>query len=125
MFQGKGGWGALQLVGKYDVLDMSDTAFNNAGGCRNTQLYPGISPTAAGPLTAVSIAQCGEMKTWVAGVNWWMTPYMRLMFNYAESDLSAYPTTIVPTGTSFPAGPKAGFDGATVRGFGMRAQVDW
>ena len=25
MFHGSGGWGALQLVGKYDVLDMSDT----------------------------------------------------------------------------------------------------
>ena len=24
MFHGSGGWGALQLVGKYDVLDMSD-----------------------------------------------------------------------------------------------------
>jgi hypothetical protein len=32
MFHGSGGWGALQLVGKYDVLDQSDTAFNNAGG---------------------------------------------------------------------------------------------
>ena len=27
--------------GKYDVLDQSDTAFNNAGGCRITRLYPG------------------------------------------------------------------------------------
>ena len=27
------------------------------------------------------------MKTWVVGVNWWMTNYMRLMFQYAESDL--------------------------------------
>ena len=25
MFHGSGGWGAVQLVGKYDVLDMSDT----------------------------------------------------------------------------------------------------
>ena len=33
------------------------------------------------------------MKTWVVGVNWWMTDYMRLMFNYAQSDLSGYPTT--------------------------------
>ena len=31
------------------------------------------------------------MKTWVVGVNWWMTDYMRLMFQYAQSDLSGYP----------------------------------
>ena len=33
------------------------------------------------------------MKTWVVGVNWWMTEYMRLMFQYSQSDLSGYPTT--------------------------------
>ena len=127
MFHGSGGWGALQIVGKYDVLDMSDTSFNNAGGCRNTQLFPGLSQSAAGANAIIgsSVALCGDMKTWVVGANWWMTPYMRLMFNYAESDLSGYPTTIIPAGTSFPPGPKAGFDDATVRGFGMRAQVDW
>ena len=45
MFHGSGGWGALQLVGKYDVLDQSDTAFNNAaspGGCQTTTLWPGV-----------------------------------------------------------------------------------
>ncbi len=25
MFHGSGGWGALQIVGKYDVIDQSDT----------------------------------------------------------------------------------------------------
>ena len=131
MFHGSGGWGAVQLVGKYDVLDMSDTAFNNAGGCRNTQLYPGLSASAAGgappAVIAPSVGLCGDMTTWVVGVNWWMTPYMRLMFNYAESELGGYPTTLITaTNTTVPAGTSiAGFDGATIRGFGMRAQVDW
>ena len=54
MFHGSGGWGALQIVGKYDVLDMSDTGNNvlngNAlptvqtpsfvGACAITQLFP-------------------------------------------------------------------------------------
>ena len=49
------GWGALQLVGKYDVLDMSDTGNQNVnfqnttgtgtprfvGACAATQLFPG------------------------------------------------------------------------------------
>ena len=66
------------------------------------------------------------MKTWIVGVNWWMTPYMRLMFQYSQSDLSGYPTTPATTGTGTNLiAPKNGFDDATIRGFGMRAQVDW
>ena len=49
------------------------------------------------------------------------------MFNYAQSDLSGYPITPISSKTlQFAAGTNvAGFDGATIRGFGMRAQVDW
>jgi hypothetical protein len=49
------------------------------------------------------------------------------MFDYAQSDLSNFPvTTITATNTTVPPGTKiAGFDGATIRGFGMRAQIDW
>ena len=48
------------------------------------------------------------------------------MFDYAEAELSGYPlTTITATNTSLAPGTYAGFDGGTVRGFGMRAQVDW
>ena len=127
MFHGSGGWGALQLVGSYDVLNMSDTAFNNAGGCRNTRLYPGLGSTGTAPnqtLAANSIPLCGEMQTWIVGMNWWMTDYMRLMFQYSESDLSDYPF-FIPANSSLPPGKNNGFDDATIRGFGMRAQVDW
>ena len=39
------------------------------------------------------------MKTWVVAANWWMTDYMRLIFQYSESDLGGYPTTPI-SGTS-------------------------
>ena len=106
MFHGSGGWGALQIVGKYDVLDMSDSQnivlagfqggsnLNFVGACATTPLFPNATrrrnPTNGSP---GKVAECGDMKTWVVGVNWWMTPYMRMMFNYAEFDLSGYPTT--------------------------------
>ena len=64
------------------------------------------------------------MKTWIVGVNWWMTPYMRLMFQYSQSDLSDFLTTPANSDNGLDA-PKNGFDDATIRGFGMRAQVDW
>jgi phosphate-selective porin OprO/OprP len=138
MFHGSGGWGALQLVGKYDVLDMSDTGNNVlfganlagsnpsfVGACATTQLWPGTNTLPAGSGdNAAKIAECGEMKTWVVAVNWWMTDYSRLIFQYSESDLSGYATTPI-SDTTTPDGSKAGFDGAKIRGFGMRAQVDW
>jgi phosphate-selective porin OprO/OprP len=66
------------------------------------------------------------MKTWSIGVNWYLNDYTRLMFQYSESDLGGYPTTnLVATSTQPVSGPVAGFDGAKIRGFGMRAQVDW
>jgi phosphate-selective porin OprO/OprP len=125
MFHESGGWGALQLVGKYDVLDQSDSAFNNAGGCRNTRLYPGnVSNSNDDQLDANSIPLCGEMQTWLVGVNWWMTEYVRLMFQYSESDLSNYPF-FIPQNPDLPPGKNNGFDGATIKGFGMRAHIDW
>ena len=48
-----------------------------------------------------------------------------LIFQYSESDLGGYPITPLSAVRNFDDGPKAGFDGATIRGFGMRAQVDW
>ena len=125
MFHGSGGWGALQVVGKFDVLDQSDSAFNNAGGCQTTRLFPGSVPNANNDqLNPNRIPLCGEMETWSIGLNWWMTEYMRLMFQYSESDLSDYPF-FVAQNQDLPPGKNNGFDNATIKGFGMRMHVDW
>ena len=133
-----GGWGGLEIVGKYDVLNLSDSAFNNAfnatpgfvGGCPTTQLFPGVSASSTVTASAAKIAQCGEMATWIIGANWWLNDHVRLAFDYSQSNLSDYPITTVASPSSGvavpPAGTKvAGFDGATIRAFGMRAQLDW
>jgi len=135
-----GGWGGFEIVGKYDVINMSDGAFNNAlntntvpagsfvGGCPTTQLFPGINSTSTTAGSAApKVAQCGEMATWVIGLNWYLTDHVRLAFDYSQSNLSDYPITTITTATTpVPKGTQiAGFDNATTRGFGMRAQVDW
>ena len=129
--EGKG-WGAIELVGKYDVLNMSDSAFNDAGsnGCPTTRLFPGLAAGVAGTnptLIGPSVGLCGEQRTWIVGVNWYLNDYVRLMFDYAEAELSGYPvTTITATNTTVSPGTEiAGFDGGTVRGFTARAQIDW
>jgi phosphate-selective porin OprO and OprP len=124
--EGKG-WGAIELVGKYDVIDMSDTAFNNAGGCQSTRLFPNLpaNTTGGANIVASSLGLCGEQRTWIVGVNWYLNDYVRLMFDYAQAELSGYPLTTVAAGTSLAPATIAGFDGGTVRGFSIHAQVDW
>lgn len=87
----KGGYGAWQLAGRYDVLDLTDKAVNIA-----------------------TCALCGEQKTWTIGLNWWINNHTRFMFNYSESDI----------GGGFLNGANLD-NGATIKGFGARAQVDW
>ena len=90
VFGGSGGWGAWQIAGRYDVLDLSDQA---------------AAITAGG---VVDCAACGEQKTWLVGVNWYLNDYTRLMLNVNQSEIEG--------GVN---------DGAEITGVGMRAQIDW
>ena len=93
-----GGYGAWQLVGRYDVLDLTDKAL-------------GI-PNTAGFIPGGTLL--GEQKTWLVGVNWWLNNHTRFQFQYSESDI----------GGGFLNGANLN-DGAKIKGFGARAQVDW
>jgi phosphate-selective porin OprO/OprP len=87
----QGGYGAWQIAGRYDVLDLTDRA------------------------TAIeSCTMCGEQNTWLIGVNWWLNDRTRLQFNYNESAIAG----------GFLNGANVN-DGAKIKGFGARAQVDW
>jgi len=90
VYHGSGGWGAWQIAGRYDTIDLSDKAdaITNFG--------------------VVNCSECGEQRTWLVGLNWLLTDYTALKFNYTQSQI------------------KGGVnDGADIKGFGMRAQVDW
>jgi hypothetical protein len=116
--------GAPGLEASPSVLDQSDSGFNSADGCPTTRLFPGVVPSNAAALSPNSIPLCGAMQTWVVGVNWWMTEYVRLMFQYSESHLSDYPF-FIPANLDLPPGKNNGFDGANIKGFEMRMHVDW
>jgi phosphate-selective porin OprO/OprP len=118
------GWGAWQIAARYDVLSLSDSAFNAAGGCP----LLGLGVNGLTGATPAAIGQCGEQETWLIGLNWYLTDYVKLMFNYTQSELSSYPLTpLIAGNTTYPSGKTsvAGFDGATIKGFGMRAHIDW
>ena len=90
VFGGSHGWGAWQIAGRYDTIDLSDKA---------------AAITAGG---VVDCAACGEQKTWLIGVNWYLNDYTRLMLNVNQSEIEG--------GVN---------DGAEIAGVGMRAQIDW
>ena len=105
------GWGAWQIAARYDVLNLSDSAFNDdaftrieklTGGCANTGsaligygAEPDTGPPNDGEVGAdpARIAQCGQQESWVFGVNWYLNDHTRIMFNYIHQELSGYPTT--------------------------------
>lgn len=70
-----------------------------------------LTDNAAGIVTCTT---CGEQKTWQAGVNWWLNDHTRVMFNYGQSTIAG----------GFLNGNNAN-DGADIKGFGTRLQIDW
>lgn len=88
--EGGGGWGAWQIAGRYDTIDLGSnaTAITNGG--------------------VVTCGDCGEQKTWLLGVNWWMTDHTALKLQLSQSEISG-----------------GANNGADITGVGLRAQIDW
>ena len=63
------------------------------------------------PIRSV-LPNAASRRPGLLGVNWYLNDYVKLMFNYTESDLSQYPTTTVTANTSgVPTGTELkGFD---------------
>ncbi|MGI9520086.1 MAG: OprO/OprP family phosphate-selective porin [Hyphomicrobiaceae bacterium] len=63
------GWGAFQIAGRYDVLDLRDNG-------RGFHKY-----------SYVNCEACSKQGTWLLGLNWWPTDYTALKFQYSESKI--------------------------------------
>jgi phosphate-selective porin OprO/OprP len=68
-----GGWGAWEIAGRYDVINLADGA---------AQINASTAPN------AVSCDECGDQATWLVGLNWWINDYTALKFNYNQSEIS-------------------------------------
>jgi phosphate-selective porin OprO/OprP len=68
VWNGSGGWGAWQIAGRYDVIDLSDkgAAMKLVYGC----------------------TECGEQETWLIGLNWLLTDYTAIKLNVTQSKIT-------------------------------------
>jgi len=70
VYGGSHGWGAWQIAGRYDTIDLSDKAAAIAAG--------GVE----------SCGDCGEQKTWLIGLNWLLTDYTAIKLNLTQSEIN-------------------------------------
>ena len=95
-----GGWGAFELLARYDALDLTDAGFQSIGGR--------------------AVNRKGE--TWTLGLNWYLNPNLKLVANYIRFKGENSPLI-------FPPIPAAGLNGpgTTAKGdiIGTRLQVDF
>jgi phosphate-selective porin OprO/OprP len=101
-----GGWGAWQIAGRYDVIDLSDKATTIQGIPDNGDII-------------FECTLCGEQKTWEVVLNWWLNDYTGLQFQYSESDIEGGPL-LLASGASANQN-----NGANIKGFGTRLRFDW
>lgn len=99
-FEPGGGWGAIELLARYDTLDLTDLDFQSIGG------------RAVGR----------KAETWTLGANWYLNPNLKLVANYIRFRGENSPLV-------FPAIPAAALNGptSTAKGdiIGTRLQVDF
>jgi hypothetical protein len=111
------GWSAWQIAGRYDVLNLSDTAFNDAGGC--------LTPRSASIRDRRHSGFDRPVRRRGNRRHAWFLNDYTVKFNYTGRT-SAVTRRHSGRNNDLPCWHKvSGFDDATVRGFGMRAHVDW
>jgi phosphate-selective porin OprO/OprP len=88
-----GGWGAWEVVGRYSEQNIDDDTFTFG----NLGTTAGVNATAAGSGAAGSLktvnhylyadpkASAKSAKTWTAGINWYVTPEVKVSLNYAQT----------------------------------------
>jgi len=92
---GDGGFGAWQVALRYDVVDLTDA-----------------DPEFLGPLTP---GTGGEQESIIAGVTWQLNKYVKMMANYAHTEIEDSEQNFEITGQT----------DNEIDSFQLRAQVDW
>jgi phosphate-selective porin OprO/OprP len=108
--EGQGGYGAWQIAGRYDVLNLADD---------NAKIV-GFKGTTGTDSVAVACTFCGNQQTWLIGVNWWLNDYTALKLNVTQTHVEGSN----PLNAFGSVGANQNKT-ADITGVGLRAQVDW
>ncbi|HWK32863.1 MAG TPA: porin, partial [Hyphomicrobium sp.] len=100
--------------GAFDRVKVLNPVFEGGHGAWQLAARYDVLDLSDNATLIATCTMCGEQKTWQLGVNWHLNDNARLMFNYNQSDIGG--GDIAGTNRN---------DGATIKGFGARAQVDW
>ncbi len=99
-FAHDGGWGAIELLARYDVLDLTDADFQSIGGR--------------------AVNRKGE--TWTLGVNWYLNPNLKFVANYIRFKGQNSPLVFPTIPANQLNGPNTTAKGDVI---GTRLQVDF
>ncbi len=120
---GKGGMGALQLIGRFDYLDLNDAKLINAP--TTTFAGSGTPPAPSSALTgtpAIRQARGGTQMGFLAGLTWIPTDYVRFLFNYIHTEVKGGPFAAAANPTSpAPVNERK----YSTDSFALRAQIDF
>ncbi len=83
----KGGWGALQLNGRVDYLDLDSEKLKN--GCTNT--FTSLTLNCTGTGSAANFTKGGKQLGLLASLIWIPEDYFRVLFQYSHSFVTGGP----------------------------------
>jgi hypothetical protein len=69
-----GHWGAFQAAARFSSMNFDNDVFQNIGTAEKP-IYPFADPRSA----------VANATTWALGVNWWLNPNYKLMFDYSQT----------------------------------------
>ncbi len=116
----KGGWGAFQITGRFDYLDLDDDKLINAPTNTFATGASSLNTTAAG--IAGRQARGGTQTGYLLGLTWIPTDYVRFLFNYIHTEVKGGSFAAAADPTSTDPVNKRGYN---TDAFAVRAQLDF
>jgi phosphate-selective porin OprO/OprP len=116
----KGGWGAFQVTGRLDYLDLDDAKLIDAPTTTFATGATSLNVTPAG--LATRQARGGKQVGYLLGLTWIPTDYVRFLVNYIHTDVKGGPFAAAADPTSINPVNRRGY---TTDAFAVRAQLDF
>ncbi len=112
----QGGWGAFQLIGRFDYLDLDTNKLKN--GLTNN------FATGATSLAALNsrLARGGKQTGYLLGLTWIPTDYVRFLVNYIHTDVEGGPFAAIVKPLSADPVDERSFSTDAIA---VRAQIDF